>query len=143
MKKCGKTLIMVVMAATLAVSASLASADALTDVLDDFAATCQAPKKAIQELAPWLKLSADLRLRWVYQENAGLVEGTRNASGHHNDDRSWSRIRARVGACIHPPENIEVNVRLVDEFRHVSKPVGGLNRRYRRDTKFDEVTFDK
>ena len=76
---------------------------------------CEA-KKELHELAPWLKVGADLRFRQIYQDNRRLTE--RDSSG----DRVWQRYRARAWATIRPAEDLEFTIRFATEPRYFFKP---------------------
>jgi len=96
---------------------------------------CQA-KETIHQAAPWLALSADLRLREVFTPNKLLDK----------EDRHFQRYRARFGWTIKPCEDLDFNFRLVYEPRHFCQPSRQLRARneyYINEWCYSEAIFDR
>jgi len=96
---------------------------------------CQAKEK-VHEVTPWLKLSADLRLREVFVPNLLLDK----------EDRHYQRYRARLGGTITPCEDLDFNFRLVYEPQHFCQPSRRLparNEYYLDEWIQDEAIFDR
>lgn len=96
---------------------------------------CRA-KERTREVAPWLELSADLRVREVFTPNLLLDE----------EDRHFQRYRARLGATIKPCEDLDFNLRLVYEPRHFCQParrLRGRNEYYIDEWCYSEAIFDR
>ncbi len=68
----------------------------------------------LKQPAPWLTLSGDLRLRYIFAPNLML------------DRETWhfQRYRVRVGAQVSPHEDIDFNFRMVYEPRYYCRPKG-------------------
>ena len=96
---------------------------------------CQA-KETMHEATPWLKLSADLRLREVFTPNLLLDK----------EDRHFQRYRGRVGGTITPCEDIDLDFRLVYEPQHFCQPNRELQARneyYINEWITSEAIFDR
>jgi alginate export protein len=128
---------------TAAVGAEKAAAvsDEVAERPGDYCGICES-KKRVTEVAPWLKVGADFRARLISQDAIGLQD--RAKYGVNREERLWQRFRTRVWATATMPEmeNMEFNVRLVDEFRNFCRPKRGVAP-YKRSTNFDEIIFDK
>ena len=90
----------------------------------------------IKNPTPWLNWGFDQRLREVYADNFLTLD--KDYPGH-----TWhfQRYRSRLWASLNPLENMEVNARLVWEWRNWCKP-GPL---FGKDSNhnWDEALFDK
>ena len=82
---------------------------------DDNCVICQAKRK-LDDSVPWLRMMADLRLRFYDIQNPRLDKH------HPSHEMLWQRHRARVGASATPWEDLQLEVRLMGEPRHWCKP---------------------
>ena len=82
-----------------AATASPAGAEIRTETqIEDKACPICEAKRRFHELAPWLELGADVRLRLYYQQNQKLSK-----RDHATREWLWQRHRARVWACSRTP----------------------------------------
>jgi len=80
----------------------------------------------------WLSWGLDARLRALYDKN---ISGLNDSD--IGNERVWQRYRTRVWATMTPMEDVEVNARLMWEFRNYCRPES------MQDTDFDEALFDR
>ena len=110
----------------------------------EFCGICE-PKKHVTQILPWVKVGADHRARWTYIKNWRLQKH-KIAPGEPGNELNFQRYRTRVWAKITPMgtalENVDVNVRVVNEFRNVIKPDGGFGD-WDRDFDLDETLIDQ
>ena len=80
----------------------------------------------------WIQMGFDLRLRYVYANNAMTQDQQTN-------DHEWHfyRQRARLSAKFKLSENVDFNTRFTWEWRHWDKGPGTS-----QHTDFDEIVFD-
>ena len=86
--------------------------------------------------APWVSVGFDQRLRDIYQKNVFWLD---NDSSAPENEWHFQRFRSRLWANFTPAEDIEINTRLVWEWRNYCKPddddrSGPIN--------WDEALFD-
>ena len=80
----------------------------------------------------WIEMGLDLRLRWVYANNA-----TTQDQQTANHEWHYSRNRARLSTKFKLSENVDFNMRLTWEWRHWDLPRGRPSH-----TDLDEIVFD-
>ena len=86
--------------------------------------------KKVKNLDSWLEWGGDIRFRWTYAPNAfHLDKGL-------DEERHYQRYRTRLWTKIKPLEDVELNARLMWEFRTWHHP------KDRREFDGDEALFD-
>lgn len=97
-----------------------------------------APKDATEEWIQstkrptnWLTWGADQRLRDEYQNN---TKGLNNEAPGH--EVNWGRFRTRLWTTVTPIKDLDINARLIWEFKAYSEPEG------LRDVDMSEALFD-
>jgi hypothetical protein len=103
--------------------------------------------KKTKEPVPWFKWGGDLRIRDEYYKNArtystppgwaGSPNVTLNTQAPNNET-NWGRYRTRLWATVTPVKDVDLNARLIWEFRNYTAPeYGDL-----RDTDPCEAVWD-
>ena len=125
-------LCLMMLAAAMPAATSAADNGEVEEKPGEFCGICEA-KKNFHEIAPWLELGADARIRTIFDDNRGLDE---HATGH---DRFWHRWRVRVWAKVKPMDDLEFNIRLTTEPRYYSRPDSMVDQFIRHEALFDHL----
>jgi hypothetical protein len=102
--------------------------------------------KKVKNPVPWFSWGADLRIRDEYFNNIKVYQSTKpdgspnvtlnkNAIGH---ETNWGRYRTRLWTTVTPVKDVDINARLVWEFRTFSAP----DMYDLRSTDLSEALFD-